>query len=256
MRLASSILCPSPLETLREEELEEARAIQGAMLPTEPLHIGNITVAHRLHPVHEVGGDFLDYFALSDQTVGLYLGDVAGKGLPGALYAALVVGTLRGVHKTGQSPTAVLSLLNRRLCVRAIPSRYAAVAYAVLDPCTREMRICSAGMYGPLHLSRGGCCNLRLTGLPPGLFANAEYDSATLVLAPGDSVIFLTDGLAELGPDNQSIAGIDYLAEVCAGRAADSPGKLLDAIFGAVQQSMCDEKQHDDMAAVIFHLAE
>src|SRR5208282_3848685 len=180
MRLSSPTIGLSPLEARREDEFDEARAIQAAMLPLESLHAGKTTIAHRLRPMHEVGGDFLDYFTLSDGSVGIYLGDVAGKGLPAALYAALVVGTLRGVHKTGQLPSAVLSILNKRLCLRSIPSRYAAVLYASFDPLRREMKISSAGMYGPLHLSRHGCRDLHLAGLPPGLFANAQYETSTL----------------------------------------------------------------------------
>jgi serine phosphatase RsbU (regulator of sigma subunit) len=66
----------------------------------------------------EVRGDYLDYFAL------LYVGDVSGKGLPAALYAALAVGTLRGIHKTGMLPSRLLSLLNQRLLLRGIPGRH------------------------------------------------------------------------------------------------------------------------------------
>ena len=87
---------------LRENELEEARVIQGAMLPSQPLHIGSVMISHEFQPVTEVGGDYLDYFELSDGNIGLYVGDVSGKGLPAALYAALAVGTLRGVHKQGK----------------------------------------------------------------------------------------------------------------------------------------------------------
>jgi serine phosphatase RsbU (regulator of sigma subunit) len=86
-------------EKLREEELEEARAIQGVMMPTEPLRAGAVRISHAFQPVAAVGGDFLDYFELSDGTIGLYLGDVSGKGLPAAMYAALAVGTLRGVQR-------------------------------------------------------------------------------------------------------------------------------------------------------------
>jgi phosphoserine phosphatase RsbU/P len=68
-------------EKLREEELEEARAIQSAMLPTETLRVGAVRISHAFQPVAAVGGDFLDYFELSDGTIGLYLGDVSGKGL-------------------------------------------------------------------------------------------------------------------------------------------------------------------------------
>jgi sigma-B regulation protein RsbU (phosphoserine phosphatase) len=255
MRIISPELVRSPLEILREEELNEARAIQGAMLPMESLRAGKITVAHRLRPVHEVGGDFLDYFALSDQTIGVYLGDVAGKGLPAALYAALVVGTLRGVDKTGRSPAGVLSLLNKRLCMRAIPSRYAAVLYAVFDPKTSEMHISSAGMHGPLHLSQRGCHDLHLSGLPPGMFPGTEYDHSTIKLEPGDSVVFMTDGIAELRQQDADASTLDHLIDVCTEHAAVSPSCLLDAMFASVDQHMGDEQQHDDMAAAVFHFA-
>jgi sigma-B regulation protein RsbU (phosphoserine phosphatase) len=96
----------------------------------------------------EVRGDYLDYFALSDGKIGLYVGDVSGKGLPAALYAALAVGTLRGIHKTGMLPSRLLSLLNQRLLLRGIPGRHSAIQYAVFDPATSTIQIASAGMAG------------------------------------------------------------------------------------------------------------
>src|SRR5467141_2964388 len=155
------------LEKLREEELEEARAIQSVMLPAEPLRAGAVRISHEFQPVAAVGGDFLDYFELADGSIGLYLGDVSGKGLAAAMYAALAVGTLRGVHKTGQSPAAVLSTLNRRLLVGGVSRRYSATQYAIFDPRTAQMQVASAGMLGPLHLSAEGCRSLVIPGLPP-----------------------------------------------------------------------------------------
>ena len=128
------------LDKQRQAELDEARLIQSSMLPEKSLRAGEVTVSHEFHPVDEVGGDFLDYFELSDGTVGLYLGDVSGKGLAAAMYAALAVGTLRGVHKTGQSPSAVLGLLNKRLLLRSLPRRHTAMQYAVFDPRSRRCR--------------------------------------------------------------------------------------------------------------------
>jgi phosphoserine phosphatase RsbU/P len=92
------------VEKLREEELDEARAIQSGMLPTQPLRVGGITISHEFQPAAIVGGDYLDYFPLPDGIIGMYIGDVSGKGLPAAMYAALAVGTLRGIHKTGSIP--------------------------------------------------------------------------------------------------------------------------------------------------------
>src|SRR5215475_7391312 len=158
------------IEGLRENELQEARAIQRAMLASESLTTAAVEIESEFQPFSEVGGDFLDYFLLSDGTAGLYLGDVTGKGLPAALFAALAVGTLRGIHKTGTAPDAVLALVNKRRMLKSVTARYAAMQYARLDPATGVMQIASAGMPGPLHLKASGCEEMTLCGIPPGLF--------------------------------------------------------------------------------------
>jgi sigma-B regulation protein RsbU (phosphoserine phosphatase) len=202
-----------------------------------------------------VGGDFLDYFELTDRSIGLYLGDVSGKGLPAAMYAALAVGTLRGVHKTGQSPNLVLATLNRRLMIRGMPRRHTAIQYALFDPRTHKMQIASAGMPGPLHLSAAGCRTLELSGIPPGLFQAAGYEIVTLPLQPGDSVLFCTDGLTDAFDRHGEQFGIDRLQEICGAKRGAAPVELLGKVFAAVEGFARGRGQHDDMAAALFHLA-
>jgi phosphoserine phosphatase RsbU/P len=241
------------IEKLREEELEEARAIQNVMMPGEPLRAGAVRISHEFQPVAAVGGDFLDYFELADGSIGLYLGDVSGKGLPAAMYAALAVGTLRGVHKTGQSPGSVLSTLNRRLLVQGVPRRYSAAQYAVFDPRTAEMRVSGGGMPGPFHLSAEGCRVLEIPGLPPGLFQNAVYDTSTLTLQPGDSVLFCTDGITDAFNMENEAFGVSRLQSVCENGLRIPPRELLRRIFAAVEAFALGRQQHDDMAAAVFH---
>jgi phosphoserine phosphatase RsbU/P len=143
------------------------------------LRAGLATVNHEFQPVDIVGGDFLDYFQL---------GDVSGKGLPAAMYAAVAVGILRGIHKTGQSPFKVLSVLNQRLTNRGGLRRHAAIQYGLFDPESSEMTLASAGMPGPLHFSATGCRGIELSGIPPGLFPGSEYEAVTFTLQPGDSM--------------------------------------------------------------------
>jgi sigma-B regulation protein RsbU (phosphoserine phosphatase) len=256
MNTAVPLLNLPGLEKLREEELEEARAIQSVMLPAESLRAGAVAISHEFQPVAAVGGDFLDYFELTDRTIGLYLGDVSGKGLPATLYAALAVGTLRGVHKTGTAPHDVLSLLNRRLVVRGIPRRYAAIQYALFDPPSRVMHIASAGMPGPFHLSADGCHLLELPGIPPGLFPTARYESTTIQLKPGDSVLFCTDGLTDATSRDGEHFGIERLYKLCDETPFDRRAELLHRLFSAVDSFSAGCEQHDDMAATLFHLAE
>ncbi len=241
------------IEKLREEELEEARAIQSVMMPAEPLRVGAVRISHAFQPVTAVGGDFLDYFEMSDGSIGLYLGDVSGKGLAAAMYAALAVGTLRGVHKTGQSPCAVLSTLNRRLLVQGVPRRHSAAQYAVFDPRTAEMRVTSAGMPGPFHLSAQGCRILEIPGLPAGLFSEAQYDMLTLTLQPGDSVLFCTDGITEAFNIEDESFGVLRLKSLCENALRTPPRELLRRIFAAVEAFTLGREQYDDMAAAVFH---
>jgi phosphoserine phosphatase RsbU/P len=241
------------IEKLREEELEEARAIQSVMLPAESLRAGAVMISHEFQPIAAVGGDFLDYFQLTDGSIGLYLGDVSGKGLPAALYAALAVGTLRGVHKTGTSPHDVLATLNRRLMIRGMPRRHTAIQYAVFDPCSHELQIASAGMPGPLHLCADGCHILELTGIPPGLFAATSYETLTLRMQPGDSVLFCTDGITDAFDREGEQFGIERLQELCDAQRLASPTEFLGRVFAAVENFSCGREQHDDMAAALFH---
>ncbi|HKW65495.1 MAG TPA: PP2C family protein-serine/threonine phosphatase [Candidatus Acidoferrum sp.] len=241
------------LEKLRDEELEEARAIQSAMLPAQSLQAGPVIVSHEFQPMAAVGGDFLDYFELPDGTFGLYLGDVSGKGLPAALYAALAVGTLRGVHKTGTSPGDALALLNRRLVLRGIPRRHVAIQYAIFNPHTHEMHIASAGMPGPLHVSGDECHILRICGTPPGLFAAAEYESVTVLLKPGDSMLFFTDGITDASDAWREQFGMERLHSLCTENRTALPRELLEKVFQAVGKFSGGCEPEDDMAATVFH---
>lgn len=239
------------IESLRETELQEARAIQRAMLASERLQTPEITIESEFQPVTEVGGDFLDYFLLSDGTAGLYLGDVTGKGLPAALFAALAVGTLRGVHKTGTSPSAVLTLLNKRMMLKST-TRYAAVQYAHLDPRTGLLRAASAGMHGPFHLRADGCHDMELCGMPPGLFPSAEYEMKEVQLAKGDSVVFLSDGLLDATNRSGEILGIERVMDLLTGMRRKEPAEILRTLFSYVEEFAEGQAQQDDRTAAVL----
>ena len=242
------------IERLRQEELEEARAVQSLMLPAEVLCAGPAIMAYEFQPVDIVGGDFVDYFSMGNGNVGFYVGDVSGKGLPAAMYAGLAVGILRSVHKTDQLPGEILSALNKRLMSRGGLPRHAAIIYGVFNSHTCEMHLAGAGMPGPLHFSAKGCRVLDLSGIPPGLFADAEYETLTLKLEPGDSILVCSDGIIEAQNARYDDFGIARLMTVCNENSNASPTELLLRIFSAVHAFTDAIRQHDDMAAVIFHL--
>lgn len=244
----------APADKLRQVEIEEARCLQQALVPAEPLRGQALEFACKFRPVVEVGGDFLDYFWLDDHRLGFYLGDVVGKGLPAAMYAALAVGTLRGIKKTGELPTSVLWLLNRRLRMRVPPARYCAVQYAVFDPASRQLWCSNAGLPLPLHIGEGGCAEVGEGGLPSGLFADAEYDQHSVTLNAGDAVLFTTDGIIEaMNPEGESF-GLERLIELGGAYRGKSADALLGAVFQAVDVFAAGAPQHDDMTAAVLKL--
>ena len=252
MQVSAAQLDVPSLVQLRETELEEARNLQLSLLPNAPLRASSVEFTSRFQAAAAVGGDFLDYFYLSDKRIGIYLGDVVGKGLSAAMYAALTVGTLRGIHKTGCPPMTVLSTLNRRLRTRAVPGRYSAVQYAVYDPESRELLYSNAGLPRPIHFSNGSCREVGQGGLPSGLFDEAQYDQYSVTLVPGDALLFLTDGLIEAHDSAREEFGSSRVMEICKRHLRSPANDLLAHLFSAVGDFTGHTAQQDDITAALL----
>jgi phosphoserine phosphatase RsbU/P len=233
-----------------EAAKDEARLIQDSLLPSGTLTGEGFEVAFRFSPLGEVGGDFADFFQLPSGLVGLYMGDVVGKGLVAAMYAALVMGTIRGINKTGEDTATVLQLLNKRLRVRAVPGRYSSTIYALFDPRSGELTFSNAGVPLPVLVSAAGSCSLGQGGFPSGMFSGVSYETHSVRLSPGDGVLFATDGLHELRNEQGEDLSWGKLGEIwnqCRGRSAD---ESLDFLFGEVQCFSGHGPRHDDITAV------
>jgi phosphoserine phosphatase RsbU/P len=237
---------------LCDEQAREAKIIQTSLLPSKGLHHGAIEFAFRFIPFAEVGGDFADFFLLPDGLLGIYLGDVVGKGLPAAMYSALVMGTLRGIHKTGTDTRRVLVQLNDRLVQRPIPGRFCCTLYAVFNPTTRELTFSNAGMPLPLLVSENVCQPLGEGGLPSGLLPGSTYERHVVQLAPGASVLFASDGLHELcnreGIDFCTAEMQDVWAQCWQKSATQSLEFVLERLLAFSQLS----PPHDDITAVVL----
>lgn len=242
-----------PANPISQAEQDEAREIQQSLLHAGPLERAAFEIAFRFTPFAGVGGDFADFFELPNGMVGLYVCDVVGKGLPAAFYAALVMGLLRGLHKTGSDTADALAVLNRRMIVRPVPGRYAATLYAVYDPASRKLTFSNAGLPHPLVVSAAGCNSLGEGGLPSGIFPEAKYDTHSVQLLPGDAVLFATDGLHELRDRHDKDFSWERLRHIwlqCRSRSAEESLELL--FEEAHRFSQGGSEQQDDITAVVL----
>jgi len=235
-----------------EDHAREAELIQSSLLPTAGIRAQSVEIVFRFKPFSDVGGDFVDFFRLPDGFIGIYLGDVVGKGLPAAMYAALVIGTLRGIHKGGTDTANVLARLNERLLQRPIPGRFSSTLYALFNPATRELIFSNAGMPRPLLVSGTACGELGEGGLPSGIFPGATYERHAVQLQPGDCVLFATDGLHE----SRNREGVEFCSEqmkrVWAECGCRSANDSADLIFERQDAFSNGCAPHDDITAVVL----
>jgi sigma-B regulation protein RsbU (phosphoserine phosphatase) len=229
-----------------------ARLIQDSLLPRGTLRGEAFEVAFRFAPLGEVGGDYANFFTLPNGLVGLYLGDVVGKGLIAAMYASLVMGTIRGINKTGEDTAALLGLLNKRLPVRPVPGRYSSMIYALFNPASGQLTFSNGGVPLPSLVCGDRCRSLGEGGFPSGLFPDAAYEIHIVQLSPGDPVLFATDGLHEMrNPQNQDLSWgkLEEIWKQCRCKSAD---ECLDFLFEEVRAFSASSGSHDDITAVVL----
>lgn len=228
----------------------EAREIQQSLIPSGGLKSNRFEVAFRFSPLAEVGGDFADFFTLPNGLIGLYVGDVVGKGLSAAMYASLVMGMMRGINKTGAEPADVLALLSRRIRVRPVTGRYCATLYALFDPASDELKFANAGLPYPVLVSKAGVSQLALGGIPSGMFPGATYEQHRVRLSPGDVVLFATDGLHEMRNQTGDDFSWKQLPETWSNCAQRSANEALEILFEGVKHFSPHSAQKDDITAV------
>jgi sigma-B regulation protein RsbU (phosphoserine phosphatase) len=235
-----------------DEQIQEAKIIQRSLLPATLLCHESVEIAFRFIPFSDVGGDFADVFRLPDGFIGIYLGDVVGKGLPAAMYSALVIGTMRGIHKTGTDTAQVLATLNERLMQRSVSDRFCCTLYALFNPATRELIFSNAGMPLPLLASGAACRQLGEGGLPSGMFPSSTYGRHVVQLSPGDCVLFATDGLHELHNGEGVEIYTAQMEEVWAQCQHKSASESLDFIFDRLLAFSDGSPPQDDITAVVL----
>jgi ketosteroid isomerase-like protein len=130
-----------------EQELRVARRIQHASLPKEVPKLEGWQISPYYQPAREVGGDFYDFHLLSEDRLGLVVGDATGKGVPAALVMSTTCGMLQAVSQTldSSSPGEVLSRVNETLLSRIPPNMFVTCFYAILDPKSATLSYANAG---------------------------------------------------------------------------------------------------------------
>jgi sigma-B regulation protein RsbU (phosphoserine phosphatase) len=237
-----------------ERDLHLARELQFRLLPQAMPKVAHLEVAARFSPARTIGGDLYDFMSYSLSRLAIVIGDVSGKGAPAAIYAALVNGILRSHAPIEPGPAEMLSAVNFSLAERRIEAQYICLLYAVWDDQRRTLQIANSGIPRPIYVHDGATETVEATGLPLGLFDEAEHDELTFKAKPGDLFVFFSDGILDARNRAGDMFGRSGVERVIATCTEQSPECVVNSLFAAVAEHAAGEDTFDDQTVVAIRV--
>src|SRR5882724_8872505 len=241
-------------EARLERDLSLARELQFRLLPHALPKLPNLEVAAKFIPARAIGGDLYDFVSYSLSRTALVIGDVSGKGAPAAIYAALVSGILRSHAPIEPGPAEMLRAVNFSLGERRIEGQFVSLIYAVWDDRNRSLKIANSGLPRPLYCHDGKIEVIEATGLPLGLFDDAEYDEFTFKAKPGDMFVFFSDGIMDARNKAGDMFGRHRTEAIIAGCVSVSADCVVKSLFKAVTEHAAGEEAFDDETVVAIRV--
>jgi serine phosphatase RsbU (regulator of sigma subunit) len=232
-----------------EQELRTAQAIQRAFLPKDEPALPGWQLAPYYQPAREVGGDFYDFLQFADGRLGLVIGDVSGKGVPAALVMATVHTMLRSTVQGIGSPGEILARVNDLLTAEIPSGMFVTCFFALLDPESGRLHYANAGQDVPYRYHRHGVSELWAKGMPLGMMPGSSYEEHEVTLAPGDSILFYSDGLVEAHNPSREMFGFPRLQTLLEAHADGA--SLIDVLLGELKRFTGEGwEQEDDVTLV------
>jgi Stage II sporulation protein E (SpoIIE) len=199
-------------QRIREQwkaEIEQARQIQHVLIPEQLPKTPGLAIESEYRPAREVGGDFFQILPVQeDGKVLIVVGDVTGKGLQAGMLVALIVGAIRTAVQYDSDPLGLMNILNDRLCGRGRASATCLILQIRTDG---RLTLANAGHLPPYlngnEIEMGG-------SLPIGVVPGAEFFVSHFTLAPGDTLMLMSDGVAEAQDQHKRLFGFERIKQM------------------------------------------
>ncbi len=229
-----------------DEDLKAAAVIQSSLLPTRPPTFRNLTIAWRFQPCDLIGGDIFNVCQLDESHLGIYMVDVSGHGVPGAMVTVSVSQILQpesGYLKKSQddfpyyqivSPVEVCRALDREYPIERFDKHFT-IIYAVLHAHSGHLKYCSAAHPPPVLLRADGRIELLdRIGTFIGLDGIVPFEEDEKQLADGDRLVFYTDGVVECEDEEGAFFGQERLLTLLQKLQEEPLERLLDNLLEAL----------------------
>jgi phosphoserine phosphatase RsbU/P len=237
-----------------ERDIAMAREVQLRLLPPEAPSHPHAEMAVRFLPARSIGGDLYDFLDYGRNRTAIVLGDVSGKAAPAALFAALVSGIMRSAAQQRPGPAEMLAHLNDALQERKLESQYVTLLFALWNDDNRTLQVANSGAIQPIFCRSGQSLTVKAEGFPLGMFPNANYEEFNVATQPGDTIVFVSDGILDAENEKDEMYGQEQLASLlCSSRSLDAGG-IADAILADVSRFQGGKERFDDETIIVLRV--
>ncbi|MFA5404989.1 MAG: PP2C family protein-serine/threonine phosphatase [Ignavibacteria bacterium] len=251
------------METHRmKKELGYAREIQLSMLPPCEAKFGDLEIAATSVPTYEVGGDYFDYFKISENLIGLFICDVSGHGVTSALLLSGLRSCMHLILEETNNPKEVFIKLNRMIRKTQNKKMFVTAIFAVIDLKKNTCSLFNAGHLPPYKISAESneLFKIKRHGITLGAVDDISQDmgdtEVTFEFKKNDKLIFYTDGVSEAMDSNKKEYGFEKLEMFLNTNADKCPSELLNLLLEDVNNFTKDTEQKDDMSIMIIGRSE
>jgi len=235
------------------DQMRLAGIIQRRMIPEKPPVISNFDIAATYIPCFDVGGDFYDFYQVTEDCYVIAIADVIGKGMPAAIMMSMFRGAIRAYTDSGEekcSITEIVNKLNRMAHFECRDGEFITLFFAILNIRQGTLTYCSCGHEPPVLFRDGDNRDLDKGGLVLGVTPDAEYDTETIQLRKDDTILLYTDGLIDAANFEGQLWGRENMLESARKCLDDTAEHLVKDILRYRRRFVGLARQIDDTSII------
>ena len=249
-RLASAFMAKQK----QDSELDIARGVQVALLPEELPKVDGYSFYASYDAAQAVGGDYYDAMVLSDGKICLAFGDVAGKGVPGALIMSRISSCVQNTMSFMPAIEEAVAAINNHMCANAVEGRFVTFVLVIIDPVAHHLTLVNAGHMSPMILKTDGLIeefDEESVGLPIGVMEDYPFEVVERPIGAGEIIVIFTDGVDEAMNPAGDLYTLERMRNFlqAGSRQADELGRSL---LADVRTFADGRDQNDDITIMTF----
>ncbi len=237
-----------------ESELQLALDIQKQLLPKNSIYHNDYQIIGMSKPSKTVGGDYFDYFPITQDEIMVVIADISGKGMPAALLMSNLQASIRSLSQMNIELPQMVKSVNSLLYNNTAPDKFATLFVGKIDTKKHKFEYINAGHNPPIHINcKNEIKELSEGGIMLGILEKTpEFKVGSLNFSDNDVLLLYTDGVNESIDENGNEYGMVRLNNLLKSAKSKNASSILTEVYSSVEHFSKNTDQYDDITAILI----